>query len=100
MAEGVSGLPEPLRAILSLYAGSGLTLEDVAGTLGLSLPAVKDPLIPCQFAVALPPTAGLVRIASSRNCVARQLVHFQDWLNAFLNRLRTSPLRRKIYKHI
>jgi len=44
VAEGVSGLPETLRAILSLYAGSGLTLEDVAGTLGLSLPAIKTRL--------------------------------------------------------
>jgi RNA polymerase sigma-70 factor, ECF subfamily len=44
VAEGVSELPEPLRVVFSLYAGSGLTLKDVAGTLGLSLPAVKTRL--------------------------------------------------------
>lgn len=44
LADGVSRLPEPLREVFSLYAGSGLSLKEVAGTLGLTVPAVKTRL--------------------------------------------------------
>jgi RNA polymerase sigma-70 factor, ECF subfamily len=44
LADGVSRLPEPLRVVFSLYAGSGLSLREVAGTLGLTLPTVKTRL--------------------------------------------------------
>jgi RNA polymerase sigma-70 factor (ECF subfamily) len=44
LADGVSRLPEPLRVVFSLYAGSGLSLREVAGILGLTLPAVKTRL--------------------------------------------------------
>jgi len=44
VADGVTRLPEPLREVFTLYAGSGLTLREVAGTLGLSLPAAKTRL--------------------------------------------------------
>ena len=44
VADGVSRLPKPLREVFSLYAGSGLSLREVAGTLGLTLPAVKTRL--------------------------------------------------------
>ncbi|MGO4881820.1 MAG: sigma-70 family RNA polymerase sigma factor [Bryobacteraceae bacterium] len=44
LEEGISRLPEPLRAVYSLYTGSGLSLKEVAGTLGLTLPAVKTRL--------------------------------------------------------
>jgi RNA polymerase sigma-70 factor (ECF subfamily) len=44
LADGVSRLPQPLREVFSLYAGSGLSLKEVAGTLGLTLPAVKTRL--------------------------------------------------------
>ncbi len=44
LADGVSRLPEPLREVFSLYSGSGLSLKEVAGTLGLTLPAVKTRL--------------------------------------------------------
>ena len=44
LAEGVSRLPQPLREVFSLYAGAGLSLKEVAGTLGLTLPAVKTRL--------------------------------------------------------
>jgi RNA polymerase sigma-70 factor (ECF subfamily) len=44
LADGVARLPQPLREVFSLYAGSGLSLKEVAGTLGLTLPAVKTRL--------------------------------------------------------
>ncbi len=44
LADGVSRLPEPLREVFSLYSGAGLSLKEVAGTLGLTLPAVKTRL--------------------------------------------------------
>jgi RNA polymerase sigma-70 factor (ECF subfamily) len=44
LADGMSRLPEPLREVFSLYSGSGLSLKEVAGTLGLTLPAVKTRL--------------------------------------------------------
>jgi len=44
LANGVSRLPAPLREVFSLYAGAGLSLKEVAGVLGLSLPAVKTRL--------------------------------------------------------
>lgn len=44
LADGVSRLPEPLREVFSLYASSGLSLKEVAGTLGLTLPTVKTRL--------------------------------------------------------
>jgi RNA polymerase sigma-70 factor (ECF subfamily) len=44
VADGVSRLPEPLREVFTLYAGSGLTVKEVAGTLGLTLPAAKTRL--------------------------------------------------------
>lgn len=44
LADGASRLPEPLREVFILYTGSGLSLKEVAGTLGLTLPAVKTRL--------------------------------------------------------
>jgi len=44
VADGVSRLPEPLREVFSLYTGAGLSLKEVAGALGLTLPAVKTRL--------------------------------------------------------
>jgi RNA polymerase sigma-70 factor, ECF subfamily len=44
LADGVSKLPEPLREVFSLYAGSGFSLKEVALRLGLTLPAVKTRL--------------------------------------------------------
>lgn len=44
LADGASRLPKPLRDVFTLYTGSGLSLKEVAGTLGLTLPAVKTRL--------------------------------------------------------
>jgi len=44
LADGVSRLPESLRIVFCLYACSGWSLKEVAGALGLTLPAVKTRL--------------------------------------------------------
>jgi RNA polymerase sigma-70 factor (ECF subfamily) len=44
LADGVSRLPEPLREVFALYSGQGLSLKEVAGILGLTLPAAKTRL--------------------------------------------------------
>jgi len=41
VADGASRLPEPQRDVFALYAGSGLSMAEVARILGLTLPAVK-----------------------------------------------------------
>lgn len=42
--DGISRLPRPMREVFSLYSGSGLSLKEVAGRLGLTLPTVKTRL--------------------------------------------------------
>jgi RNA polymerase sigma-70 factor, ECF subfamily len=44
VGDAASKLPEPLREVFTLYAGTGLSLKEVAGVLGLTLPAVKTRL--------------------------------------------------------
>jgi RNA polymerase sigma-70 factor (ECF subfamily) len=41
MADAASRLPEPLREAFNLYAGAGLSLREVASTLGLTLCGTK-----------------------------------------------------------
>jgi len=44
VADGTAKLPESLREVFSLYTGAGLSLKEVAGSLGLTLPTVKTRL--------------------------------------------------------
>jgi RNA polymerase sigma-70 factor, ECF subfamily len=52
-SEAVSTLPKPLREVYTLYSVSGLSLREVAATLGLTVPATKTRLFRARAGVRL-----------------------------------------------